>query len=282
MKSALAAMAEAARVLHEADMPFAGEVLLTSHGLHEATLGTGQTVKVLCEKGYVGNAVIVTEVGKDAIPVCGKGMAVWEVTLKRPGEVLHELRADESVANPLYVAHELVAQLRELTAEFAKADHPPYVGPDTYFVGEIRSGDFYNRVPTQAYVQGTRRWSVKRTFKDVEQELQLEVEALRRGRDLEAEIKWTFVGDPFEVGEQEPIIQATAKAYDLVVGQRPPFDGLKAIADGTRYWNWANHVPVSHIGVDQATAHGSLEKVPIADIPRLAKLLIAASGYYLG
>ena len=48
-------------------------------------------------------------------------------------------------------------------------DHE-WVGAETYFLGEVHGGDFYNRHPVECRLVGTRRWAPGNTFAAVEAE----------------------------------------------------------------------------------------------------------------
>ena len=46
----------------------------------------------------------------------------------------------------------------------------PGSGAETYFLGEVHGGDFYNRFPTECRLVGTRRWAPGNTLAAVEAE----------------------------------------------------------------------------------------------------------------
>ena len=74
MKSGIAAMVEAARILVENDVPLAGNLTLVTHSLHEAPVGHMEGLKALIARGDVfGDAAIVAEGGFDSLYICGKG-----------------------------------------------------------------------------------------------------------------------------------------------------------------------------------------------------------------
>ena len=52
----------------------------------------------------------------------------------------------------------------------ARADEHPWVGAETYFLGEVHGGDFYNRFPTTCRLVGTRRWAPGNRLDGVEAE----------------------------------------------------------------------------------------------------------------
>ena len=64
-------------------------------------------------------------------------------------------------------------------AELAGTEHP-WVGAETYFLGEVHGGDFYNRFPTECRLVGTRRWAPGNTLEAVEAEFLRAARADRR------------------------------------------------------------------------------------------------------
>ena len=85
MKGGVAAAVEALRALRDSGALAAGSVLLTAHDLHEAPWGDGRQLDALIRDGYLGDAVLLPEPLCDRLPVLGRGLAVWRVTLRRPG-----------------------------------------------------------------------------------------------------------------------------------------------------------------------------------------------------
>ena len=87
------------------------------------------------------------------------GQATAEITITRPGMPTHELQTPRGTPHPLRAAAKVVeAMYARGREELAAAEHP-WVGAETYFVGEVHGGDFYNRFPTTCRIVGTRRWA---------------------------------------------------------------------------------------------------------------------------
>ena len=91
MKSGIAAAIEALRTLRDARALTSGSILLTAHDLHESPWGDGRQLDALIQEGYVGDAVLLPEPLRDALPVVGRGLAVWKVAIRRPGAPIHEV-----------------------------------------------------------------------------------------------------------------------------------------------------------------------------------------------
>ena len=74
MKGGLAAIAHAVRALLEAQVPLAGGLLVTAHGLHEAPGGDQRTLRSILSKGVRGDAALVAELSHYDLPIAAKGM----------------------------------------------------------------------------------------------------------------------------------------------------------------------------------------------------------------
>ena len=155
MKASLAAMAEAARVIHGAGIQLDGDLLLTAHGRHESA--TNETLISLIEKGVHGDAVIVTELGGKDLPITGMGLVFWELRIEGDEEGIHETVAEAGAPHAVMAGYRSVQLLQEKAAELAGIRHP-YLGAESIFIGRFQGGDYYNRMPASCTVAGTRRF----------------------------------------------------------------------------------------------------------------------------
>lgn len=280
MKSGLAAIAEAVRVLVESGRPLPGNLLVTAYGRHEAPLGQGEGLRNLIDNGVVGDAAIVAEGPHDELPIVGKGQAVYEFVIRRGEEAFHELMAPEGVVHPIWAGREVLNRIAAKNAELAQTDLP-YLGPETIFVGQFHSGDFYNRVPTTCRIVGTRRWGPQKRFADVEAELQALAAQAAADLGIRVEAEVRFTGEAFELSPDEPIVQAARQGYQMVVGRELPLVGMSLLGDVSRLMQWGQ-VPAIYMGTDQTTAHSDGEKVHVDSIVRAARCYLAAALCYWG
>lgn len=281
MKSGLAAMVEVARLLREQGGPPAGDLLITAHGMHEAPWARGETLRQLIAAGHVGDAAICCEGDPHRLPVVGKGLAIFEVEIRRPGEAVHEVTAPADLPHPILVGHRLVQGMLARNAEFAATELPYGLGPETYFVGLFQSGDFYNRVPTSCRIVGTRRYAPDRSFEAVEAEFAglLRAAAGDSGAGVDADI-WKQ-RDGFEVDPEAAVCRALRGAYAAVHGRDVPLTGMKAVADSSIFIKEAG-VPALQYGPGLAQAHADVEWVALADVVDTARVLLLTALDYLG
>ena len=190
MKGALACAAEAARVLKESG-PFPGELVIIAIGMHEAPGGRGEDLTwLLREHGFRSDFAVVCELSGDTFLAAHMGQATVEITITRPGLVTHELKTAAGTPHPILAAGRVIEAIAARNAELATTEHP-WVGAETYFLGEVHGGDFYNRFPNECRLIGTRRWAPGNTLEAVEAEFLelLDPIAAETGCSIELDLK---------------------------------------------------------------------------------------------
>ncbi len=282
MKSGVAAMLEALRVLIEADVPLAGSLTLATHSLHEAPVGHMEGLKDLIARGDVfTEAALVAEGGFDALPIRGKGQALFEIEIERPGEVLHEnVARKRGLPNPLEYVARLAARMMERHDALADAEDP-YLGPETFFLGQIHGGDFYNRVPTRATLNGTHRCWPDKTWADVEGLFAEIIASMPKPEGLEPRYRLLSNGLGYALAPEAPIVQALQAGYQQVVGRALPLEGALSVCDVNVIAREAGIPAVAH-GTGSTTAHADLEWVALDDIVRTTRVFLATILAYLG
>lgn len=281
MKSGLAIMAEVARVIKASGVSLGGDLLITAHGLHEAPWGLGETVRLLIQKGHVGDAVICCEGSATELPVIGKGLSIFEVDIHREGEVVHETVAAKGASHPILVGQQLVQALLEKNAEFARTPLPYGLGPETYFVGIFESGDFYNRVPVHCRIVGTRRYAPKGTFAEVEREFREITTSIAEQTDTTMDVKIWRQRDGFQIDPESAIAVALREAYERFHHRPLKLGGMKAVADSSIFIHDAG-VPALQYGPGLGRAHADVEWIDLTDVVDTTKVMLLAAVNYLG
>jgi acetylornithine deacetylase/succinyl-diaminopimelate desuccinylase-like protein len=270
MKGSIACAVEAARLL-AARRPFPGVFAIVAIGLHEAPGGRGEDlVHLLRERGFRSDVAIVGELGGDRLPVAHMGSATFEVTVSRPGMPTHELQTAAGTPHPLAGAARVVEALAARTAELAREEHE-WVGAETYFVGELHGGDFYNRFPTSARVVGTRRWAPGRSLADVDAEFRELLAAVETECDLELDLR--LVRDAYRIDPEHPLVRALRDAYRDVTGSELPLVGTKVVADAA-VWQAEAGIPTVYHGPQGEGAHADVESIRIAELARATKVYL--------
>jgi acetylornithine deacetylase/succinyl-diaminopimelate desuccinylase-like protein len=282
MKSGVAAMVEVVRVLLENKVELNGNLVLVTHSLHEAPVGHMEGLKaLLARRDIFVDAALVTEGGFDSAALRGKGQALYEITITREGNALHENEARRlGIPNPLDYAVLLANRMLECNAAWA-SEVDPLLGPETIFQGQIHGGDFYNRVPNKVFLNGVYRYWPVKNWDDVQRTFDELVASVACPEGIQVEMRLFGNGLGFEIDSQTPILQALCSAYRTVVGCDLPLVGALGVSDVNIIAREAK-IPVVAHGTGSATAHGDVEWVSVTDIVRSTRVYLATIIEFLG
>lgn len=281
MKGPMAAVLEVVRLLASVREHLHGRLMVCAYGLHEAPVGRGQSLTRLAARGIIGDAVICVEGPLDALAVAGRGMSTYEILIESAGDPLHELQANAATPHPLLIGLDVAAALRAWSAELAAGPALPYVGPESLFIGQFESGDFYNRIPARCRIVGTRRYAPQRRFAEIQAEFDRRLDPFRSSSAVSIRLNLTKTRDGFSTAGDAPVAQALQAAYREVVGRPLPLTAFAAVGDASIFANEGGR-PAVYYGCGLARAHATPEYVPLADLVLQARVLTVAAARYLG
>jgi acetylornithine deacetylase/succinyl-diaminopimelate desuccinylase-like protein len=270
MKGACAAAAEAVRVFSET--PFKGEIVIVAIGLHEAPGGRGEDLTYLLANGFHADMAVVCELSGHDVVVAHMGQATAEITISRPGMPTHELQTPAGTPHPLHAAARLLDAISARNEELSATVHPR-VGAETYFVGEVHGGDFYNRFPATCRIVGTRRWIPGNTLEAVEAEYRELLDRVAAETGCAFELDFKLVRGAYEIDEAHPLLQALQASYLDVTGQTLEPTGVKVVADGALFA--AAGIPTVYHGPVGSGAHADVEYMPVDELVRAANVYVA-------
>jgi acetylornithine deacetylase/succinyl-diaminopimelate desuccinylase-like protein len=271
MKGALACAAEAARVVRETD--FAGELAIVAIGLHEAPGGRGEDLTHLLRNGFTADYAVVCELTQPGkVVIAHMGQATAEITISRPGMPTHELQTPAGTPHPLLAAARVVEAIRRRSEELAKEEHP-WVGSETYFVGELHGGDFYNRFPASCRIVGTRRWAPGNSLAAVEAEYRALLAEVAEETGCEIELDLRLVRGEYGIDPVHELVQALRAAHEEVTGQTLEPVGWKVVADGAVFS--AAGIPTVYHGPVGSGAHADVEYIEVPELARAANVYVA-------
>ncbi len=272
MKGALACAAETARVLKEQG-PFPGELVIVAIGLHEAPGGRGEDLTwLLREHGFRSDFAVVCELSGDTFVAAHMGQATVEITVSREGMVTHELKTAPGTPHPIIAAGTVIEAIAARNAELATVEHP-WVGAETYFLGEVHGGDFYNRFPTTCRLVGTRRWAPGNTLPEVEAEFRELLEPIARDTGCSIELDLRLVRGAYSIDPGHPLALALRAGYEDVTGTELPLTGIKVVADAAVFQG-ETAIPTVYHGPAGNGAHGDVESMPVAELVRATKVYL--------
>jgi acetylornithine deacetylase len=200
------------------------------------------------------------------------GQATAEIVISRSGMATHELQTPAGTPHPLLAAARVLEAIGSRNEELAASDHP-WVGAETYFVGEVHGGDFYNRFPASCRIVGTRRWAPGNTVEAVEREYRalLATVAAETGCEIELDLK--LVRGAYGIDPEHPLVRALGEAYREVTGRELVPVGMKVVADGALFA--AAGIPTVYHGPVGSGAHADVEFVTVAELVRAAEVYVA-------
>jgi acetylornithine deacetylase len=267
MKGALACAAEAARFLRESGA-FAGELAIVAIGLHEAPGGRGEDLTHLFQDGFTADYAVVCELSRPgSVVVSHMGQATAEVTISRDGMPTHELQTPAGTPHPIQAAARVIEAIRHRNAELARTEHP-WVGAETYFLGEVHGGDFYNRFPSTCRLVGTRRWAPGNSFDAAEAEYRALLDGVAAETGCTIDLDLQLVRSAYEIDPKHPLVEALQEAHREVTGETLAPAGWKVVADGA-LWSAAG-IPTVYHGPVGSGAHADVEYVTVAELVRAA------------
>jgi acetylornithine deacetylase/succinyl-diaminopimelate desuccinylase-like protein len=271
MKGALACAAETARAV--AGRSFPGELVVVAVGLHESPLGRGEDLTYLLgEYGFTADMGVVGELGASTLNVAHVGCATFEIAIRRGGDVTHELMTAAGTPNPNLVAAKVIEAIRARNEELAAVEHE-WVGPESYFLGEVHGGDFYNRHPVECRLVGTRRWLPGNTLARVEEEFLALLEPVAADSGCAIDLDLRLVRGAYEIDPKHPLAVALREAYRDVTTQELPLGGVRLVADGAMFH--AAGIPTVYHGPMGSGAHGDVESIEVAELVRATKVYLA-------
>ena len=278
MKGGLACAAEVASLL-TAERNFPGRLSIVATGLHEAPGGRGEDLEsLLSSGGYAADSAIVCEAGSRSLPIAQMGSAIFELVVHRPGLAVHELTAlADGVPNPILAAAAIAKALETDNQRLGRINNL-LTGPETFFIGELRGGDFYNRMPVECRLVGTRRWVPGRLFTEVEAELRELVRRCEISPVFTVDVNLSEVRPSYEIPAEHDLVVSLREGYRAVTGHDLPLTGSRLVADGSIF---ARHgIPAVYHGPEGEGAHGDVERVPIAELERTTKVYLYTLSQY--
>lgn len=281
MKGPLAAAAEAVRAAREAGLTWEGRLVISAHGLHEAPGGHAEDLIAALEDGAIrGDAALVLEIGHDALPLAGLGSGIYRIHFRRDAPVDHELRTPTGTPNPAHAAADAVQLLEGFARELA-ARPWELAGPESLFIGQVHCGDFFNRHPNHAWIEGTRRYAPEGSAEAAQRELEELLAPVAAAHGLELVVEFEKVRDGFRVSGDHPLAAAIQAACRQERGAELPITGIRIVADAPVFQKVAG-IPCLYHGLEGLGAHGDVESVAEAELERGARTYLRIISAYLG
>ena len=262
MKSSVAAMVTAAERVVRDGRGGSIAILLTSDEEGDAVDGTAALVWILRARGVTIDACIVgeptsTERFGDTIKNGRRGSLNGRLRVR--GQQCH-IAYPERGRNPIHDAAPAIAAL--VSTEWDRGNE--YFQPTSFQVSNIHAGTgASNIIPGTMDVAFNFRFSPESTA----QVLQARVREILDRHDLQYDLEWTLIGEPF-MSRRGPLVEALMTSVESVAGVRPTLSTSGGTSDGRFLATLAREVV--EFGPLNDSIHKIDEHVRIGDLEPLS------------
>jgi succinyl-diaminopimelate desuccinylase len=262
MKGSVAAMVTAAERVARARGGGSIAILLTSDEEGDAVDGTAALVSILRARGVTIDACIVgeptsTERFGDTIKNGRRGSLNGRLLVR--GQQCH-IAYPERGRNPIHDAAPALAAL--VVTEWDRGNE--YFQPTSFQVSNIHAGTgASNIIPGTVDVAFNFRFSAESTA----QVLQARVRELLDRHNLQYDLEWTLIGEPF-MTRRGPLVDALMASVESVADVRPALSTSGGTSDGRFLATLAREVV--EFGPLNGSIHKIDEHVRIADLEPLS------------
>ena len=283
MKGGMAAILGATRALLAAGVQLRGDLLLTAVVGHEepeaAKDGVLAMVDDINEGRLACDRIVIVE-GPDALWVMSMGSMVFTITLESARGGTHTQYVPFT-DNPIRYMGTLIDRIHEHQVELDGGRVHPLAGAERIDLGIVRSGDYFNRTPSQCVLTGTRRWMPGKNAAEVLSELRELAEPIAKSGELVLHISMEHEREPFETPAEDPLTRAVAAGHRQATGTEPELVGKRIVGDANLYVH-GSRVPTIYYGPSNETAHADIESVSITRMESAAKVYALAAIEFCG
>ncbi|GHO47444.1 ArgE/DapE family deacylase [Ktedonospora formicarum] len=265
MKGGLAAIMMAATQANK--LSLRGDVILTAVADEEyASLGTQAVVKQ-----WHADAAIVTEPTALRLCVAHKGFQWLEITTQ--GKAAHGSRPDLGRDAIVKMGHILVS-LERLDHSLRAAPSHPLLKSGSLHASVIEGGQELSSYPERCTLLVERRTIPGETPEQVETEIRELLEEIQRADPtFLASVKTTVVREPFEVAEDEHIVQTLSNQSEALLGSAPEIVGDTMWMDAALLASAS--IPTVVFGPGGAGAHAVIEWADLKQVQQCSDVLLA-------
>ncbi len=283
MKGGMAAMLGAVRAIQTAGARLQGDLWLTAVVGHEEPEAEKDGPKALIQdlnEGRVWADRILIAEGRDALWIMSMGSMVFciRLTSKRGGTHTQYVPFAE---NPVRHLGDLIGGLKGFQEELDAGPAHRLAGPERIDVGIVNAGDYFNRIPPECALTGTRRWAPGKSAEEVLAELDAICRLFAASGGLDLKVEMVHEREPFETPADDPAVDATRKAHLTVTGQEAENVGMRIVGDANLYVHGTG-IPTYYYGPSNETAHSDQEWVSIRRMEEAAKVYALTAVAYCG
>ncbi len=263
MKSGVAAMMAAAARAKAKGLK--GDILIACVADEEyASLGTAEVAR-----RFTADAAIVTEPSHLELTVAHKGFIWFDVVVK--GRAAHGSRPEFGV-DAIAKAGRFLTALEDWDRRLRASPTHPILKSGSVHASLIRGGEELSSYPAECRISIERRTIPGETTATVLAEIEAMIAAIRLiDPAFEAEIIPGLERVPFQVGEDEPIVQTLDAVATRALGRKPARRGEPFWTDCAILQEAG--IPSVMFGADGGGAHAATEWTTEESVRRLAAIL---------
>jgi succinyl-diaminopimelate desuccinylase len=282
-KGNLAAMIFAAKAIKESKATFKGRILLCIPCDEE---GMMLGIKDFIKKGWADkvDGAVICEPEENQICITQKG--AMRAVVKIHGKMAHGAMPLSGLNPNTRMARFIVELEKYENQEMERLGCHPYLGlpslTPTILKAPIEGDAQINVVPSGCMttldirtVPGQEHEQIKKDIKDIFKKLKEADEKFEGEIEYIEERPWTLTD------KGEPVVKAIAKAYHLVTGKEPVYNGVPGATDGTFLYSLKG-IPIVTTGAgDRLIPHQRNEYVDIDELIEASRMFVATALLYL-
>jgi acetylornithine deacetylase len=267
MKGALTAcMVAASEAGH---LGLRGDVIVAAVADEEA--GSVGTTSVL--ERLKADAAVVPEFTGLEVCVAHKGF-VW-LEVETEGKAAHGSQPEEGV-DAIAKMGKVLVELENLDVALRSSPSHELLGGGSLHASTVTGGQELSSYPERCLLEMERRTVPGESAQGAEGEVREILERLAaEDPDFAAEIRTTFVRDPFEVASEEPIVGLVREKAEAASGREPGCTGSAGWMDAALLA--AAGIPTVVYGPGGSGAHGAVEWVELDDLEVLRRVLLSTA-----
>ncbi|MCG8484806.1 MAG: M20 family metallopeptidase [Clostridia bacterium] len=282
-KGNVAAAIFAVKAIIDSKVDFKGSILLCIP-VDEEGMMIG--IKDFIKKGWADqvDAAVICEPEQNEICINQKG--AMRIIIKAYGKMAHGAMPLSGI-NPNWGMAKIICELEKLeNSEKERLGKHHYLGypsiTPTILMAPSKGEAQINVIPKECYttldirtVPGQEHEILKQQIQEILDRLSKENNDFKADMEVIEERPWT------ETSKDEPVVKSIAKAYTIVTGKEPVYNGVPGATDGT-FLHCLRGIPVVTTGAgDRYIPHQADEYVEIDELIETTKMYALTAMLYL-
>jgi acetylornithine deacetylase len=219
------------------------------------------------------DAAVVPEFTGLEVCVAHKGFVWLEIETK--GKAAHGSRHEEGV-DAIAKMGKILVELENLDVTLRSSPSHGLLGSGSLHASTVTGGQELSSYPERCLLEMERRTVPGEGAQGAEGEVREILERLAaEDPDFSAEVRTTFVRDPFEVATEEPIVGLVRERAAQASGREPGYTGSAGWMDAALLA--AAGIPTVVYGPGGSGAHAAVEWVELDDLEVLRRVLLSTA-----